>query len=49
MNAFILAAEAALDSYPGDDFTVAAWILAGVAFVITAIATVVVTPRAEHH
>lgn len=48
MDLLILAAEAA-DSYPGDDMTVVAWVAAGIAFVVAAVATVMVTPRAEHH
>ena len=48
MDHLILAAEAAAD-YSGDDFQIVAWVLAGIAFIVTAIATILVTPRAEHH
>ncbi len=47
MPSMILAASTA--NPPGDDWAVAALVLGGVALVITAIATVIVTPRAEHH
>ncbi len=34
---------------PGDDLLTASLILLGIALVVAAIATVMVTPRAEHH
>jgi hypothetical protein len=48
MNTLILAAEAAGD-YVGDDLQVVAWVMVGIALVIAAIATVVVTPGPDHH
>jgi hypothetical protein len=48
MNTLILAAEAAAD-YAGDDFQVVAWVMVGIALVITAVATIVVTPGPDHH
>ena len=34
---------------PGDDWQTVAYVLLGIALVVVAIATVMVTPRAEHH
>jgi hypothetical protein len=48
MQTLILAAEATAD-YVGDDFQVVAWALVGIALVITAIATIIVTPGPDHH
>ncbi len=49
MKSLILAAEQAVPAYPGDELATAAYIMFGVALLIAAIATVIVTPRAEHH
>ena len=49
MLSLILAAEAAETTNAGDDFMIAALVLAGVAMLITAIATIIVTPGREHH
>ncbi len=49
MNTLILAAEASHSAPPGDDWATAAYVLMGIALLVTAIATVVVTPKAEHH
>ncbi|MCL1594394.1 MAG: hypothetical protein M3132_08595 [Actinomycetia bacterium] len=44
----ILATEAA-PTYVGDDLMTVALVLAGVAMLVTAIATVIVTPSGDHH
>jgi hypothetical protein len=46
MNVFFAASTA---DPPGDDLLVASLVLMGIALVVTAIATVIITPRAEHH
>ena len=46
MNTLIIAASTA--EPPGDDFQTLSYILLGIAMVVTAIATVIITPRAHH-
>ena len=46
MNALIIAASTA--EPPGDDFQTLSYILLGIAMLVTAIATVIITPRAHH-
>ena len=48
MQTLILAAEATGD-YVGDDFQVVAWVMVGIALVIAAIATIIVTPGPDDH
>ncbi len=45
----ILATEAATEVPPGDDLATVAYILLGVALVVAAIATAIVTPKADSH
>ncbi len=47
MNTLILATEAASSTHTGDDLGAIALVLLAIALIGTAIATVVVTPRAE--
>lgn len=48
MTALILAAESA-GTYVGDDWAIVAYVAAGIAMLVAAITTAIVTPRAEHH
>ena len=49
MNALILATETLAAEPAGDDFMTAALVLLGVAMLIAAIATWIVTPKGEDH
>jgi len=49
MHALILAVEAADPTPPGDDLMTVALVMVGVAMLITAITTWIVTPRGERH
>ncbi|MGI9642745.1 MAG: hypothetical protein ACR2N9_08170 [Acidimicrobiia bacterium] len=46
MNSLLIAASSAAP--PGDDLQTVAYVLMGLAMVGTAIATVIITPRAHH-
>ncbi len=48
MLQLILATEATT-APPGDDIASAAYLLLGIALVVTAIATIIVTPKADPH
>lgn len=45
----ILATEAATETPPGDDLATFAYVLLGIVMLVAAIATVIVTSRAESH
>ena len=49
MLTLILATEAAATIHPGDEFQTIAYVALGVSMLVTAIATVIVTPKAEKH
>jgi hypothetical protein len=49
MLTLILATEAATSNPPGDDFQTVAYVLLGITMLVTAVATVIVTPGAEKH
>lgn len=46
MNSLLIAASSAAP--PGDDLQTVAYVLLGIAMTVTAIATVIITPRAHH-
>ena len=46
MQSLFIAASSAT---PGDDLQTVAYVLLGIAMVVTAIATVIITPRAQHN
>lgn len=48
MDSLILAAEATEAAPPGDDFMTIALVMVGVAMLITAITTWMVTPKGHH-
>jgi len=49
MLSLILATEAAASNPPGDDFQTIAYALLGAAMLVTAISTLIITPRMEKH
>ncbi|MEN8239687.1 MAG: hypothetical protein ABFR53_10850 [Actinomycetota bacterium] len=49
MLTLILATEAAASAPPGDDFQTIAYAFLGITLLVTAIATLIVTPGAEKH
>lgn len=49
MNALIFAAETHVAEPAGDVFSTAAYILVGVVMVVAAVATWIVTPKADDH
>jgi hypothetical protein len=49
MLTLILASEAAALNPPGDDFQTVAYALLGLTMVVTAIATLIITPKAAKH
>jgi len=46
MQSLFIAASSAT---PGDDLQTVAYVMLGIAMVVTAIATVIITPRAQHN
>ena len=49
MLTLILATEAAATIHSGDDFQTIAYVALGLSMLVAAIATVIVTPKAEKH
>ncbi len=49
MLTFILAAEAVASTPPGDDFQTLAYAFLGLTMLVTAVATLIVTPKMEKH
>ena len=52
MLSLVLAAETAelvSTAPPGDEYMTAALVMAGIAFIVTAVATWRITPKASHH
>ena len=49
MLTLVLASEAAASIHPGDDLQTIAYVAFGVSMLFTAVATVIVTPKAEKH
>jgi hypothetical protein len=45
----ILATEAASSNPPGDELQIIAYIALGITMVVTAVATVIITPKADKH
>ena len=45
----ILATEAASSNPPGDELQTIAYIALGITMVVTAVATVIITPKADKH
>jgi hypothetical protein len=49
MLSLILATEAAASTPPGDEFQTIAYAFLGVAMLVTAVTTLIITPRMEKH